>query len=155
MIGFGSLLPLTKIGFAAVAVLAVLLGVQTWRLDRCQQEFALFQERVRAEGEAAARRAKEIEERHRRIKDDADKQLASARARINDLSRQLRDARAGSGYLPAPAASAASTDRTCFDRTELERALRQLDEEVSGIVAEGDQARVALDAAREWAAKIR
>jgi hypothetical protein len=155
MIGFGTFGLLTKIGFAAAAVLAVLLGVQTWRLDRCQQGFARFQERVRAEGEAAARRAKEVEERHRRIKDDADKQLASARARINDLARQLRDARAGSGYLPAPAASAPSPDRTCFDRAELERALRQLDQEVSGIVAEGDQARVALDAVREWAARLR
>ena len=43
----------------------------------------------------------------------------------------------------------------CFDRAELEQALRRFDEGVTGIIGEGDADAVGLNSVREWAQTLR
>ena len=71
-----------------------------------------------------------------------------------DIER-LRKSRADTHYLP-PASTDTRCPETwaCFDRAELEQAIQRLDDGVSGIVAEGDQVRLKLDTAIQWANRL-
>lgn len=100
--------------------------------------------------EQARDRALKKAEDDRKAKGKSDEELKVARADNLSLSRKLRDARSRRGFLPSSAASAGSTQGITIIGTDLERALQQLDEGVSLLIAEGDQARVTLDAAKQW-----
>lgn len=136
------------LAFAGVSAYAY---VQSSRLASCKQEYARFQADVQAKGEAAAREAARIDAENARRKEKSDaerKRLLTINAGLAD---RLRDSRSGRGYVPEPAPGSASPDRAAFNRTELDAALRRLDAGVSGLIAEGDAARIGLDTAREWA----
>lgn len=143
--------------YAALAAGIALLGmgialkVQSARLASCKQEFAGFQAQVKALGDVAEAKAKATELADKAKKEKIDRENIRLRSGNADLARSLRDARAGSGYVPAAAPGARNPATACFDRPELERAVQQLDAGVSGVVEKGDQARIDLDAAREWA----
>lgn len=139
-----------------IAGLGIALKVQTSRLDAVKAEYAGFVAQVKAIGEAAEKAAKLKEAEDKKRKETADAQLTRSRrelAALGDAYRSLRDNRSRSGYLSAPASGASSPARACFDRAELERTLGQIDAVGSGIAAEGDQARIGLDSAKEWARK--
>lgn len=138
----------------AIAMLGVALKVQTSRLDACKADHAAFVAMVRMEGERAEKLAKEREAADKKKKETADADLKKARsdlAGVVDAYRGLRDARSRSGFLSAPAPGSASPERACLDRGELERTLERIDAVGAGIAAEGDQARIGLDAAKRWA----
>lgn len=138
----------------AIGVLVVALKVQTSRLDACKADHAAFVAMVRMEGERAEKLAKEREAQDKKKKETADADLKKARsdlAGVVDAYRSLREQRASRGFLPAPAPGSASASRACLDRAELERTLGEIDAVGSGIAAEGDQARIGLDAAKRWA----
>lgn len=103
------------------------------------------QAKERAEKQAASDRA---------AKEKADEDLKASRADAASLARRLRNARAASSYLPPASPGSASPSRAAFDRAELERAIQRLDAGVSGLIEEGDQARVGLDSAKRWAQDI-
>jgi len=147
-------------GFTIYVIIAALLAfvgmgvaikVQSSRLAACNAGFEVFKAEVKAKGDAAAAEAARIDAENAKRKEKADaerKRLLSANA---DLAARLRDARAGRGYVPEAAPGSASPDRAAFNRAELDGALRRLDAGVSGLIAEGDAARLGLDSAREWA----
>ena len=152
--------PLSPTAWLAVggALLVVGLGaavkIQTGRLDGCKADAAAFQATVRAEGLAAENAARIADLAHQKAKEQAD---ATAKKLLADnavLGKRLRDARASSGYVPPAAASARSPDTACFDRTELERAIGSLDAGVQSLVSQGDEARLKLSTAAEWAASL-
>lgn len=134
------------------AGLCLLFGiVQTHRLKAEKAAYSAFRADVRAKGEAAEKAAQEQVKRDQKAKESVDAQNRRLRAANDSLSRGLLDARTARGYVPAPSAGTGDPDRACFSRAELERALQQLDAGVSGLIGEGDTARVNLDSAKDWA----
>ena len=95
-----------------------------------------------------AARAKETEDRLRKDKSDVENMRTTARLRA-DIAR-LRQSNLSSGNLSSPTTSAASPNRTCFDPSKLDSALRILDAGVLGIVETGSQAVTDLDSAKLW-----
>lgn len=147
-------------GYAAIGAAVVIAGlglalkVQTSRLDAVRAEYAGFVAQTKAIGEAAEKAARLKESEDRKRKESADADLTRARrdlAGLADAYRSLREQRARSGFVPAAAPGAASPDRACFDRAELERTMERIDAVGAGIAQEGDQARIGLDAAKWWA----
>ena len=138
---------------ALLAVLATSLYIVHLRgsRDAIRAEYGTFVAKVRTDGEAAQKAAKAKESADRKRKDQADAENKRLRSTNAALARSLRDARSAGGYVPKPAPGAASPDRACFDRAGLERAIRQLDEGVSRLIEQGDQAVTDLDTAKEWA----
>ena len=57
-------------------------------------------------------------------------------------------------FVAAAPAGSRSPGLACFDRAELEQALRRLDAGISGLIAEGDAGAVGLNVGRRWAAGI-
>lgn len=129
--------------------------VQGLRLDALQSKYDGFVATTKAQGEAAEKLAKAKEAEHKREKEIADHEYQTTIAGLNADVKRLRDDRARAGYVPAAPAGSRSVELACFDRAELEQALRRFDEEVTGLFAEGDAGAVGLNAARSWAAGIR
>jgi len=145
----------------AIALTAGLLGagcawyVQGLRIDAVQAEFDSFVATTKAQGEVAAELALKRTAEDKRKKELIDNVYNLSVASLNADIKRLRDARASSRFVPAAPAAPGSTSSACFDRAELERTLQQLDSEVSGIVAEGDESALALNVARMWASDQR
>lgn len=125
--------------------------VQGWRLDAVRARFDGFVSTTRAAGEAAQKAAdiKESTDKNRKEQSDAENKRSLDRLRADN--QRLRDARAGGSFVPAATPGAGRADLACFDRPELEHALRGFDSEVQGLIDEGDEAAVNLDTARTWA----
>lgn len=75
--------------------------------------------------------------------------------RVADMQRTIDRVRRGanSSVLPATTGPAIANARICFDRTELDRAVREFTAEAAGLVAEGDTVRLKMDTAIEWGNK--
>ena len=129
--------------------------VQGWRLDSVQAKFDGFVATTKAEGEAAQKLADAQAAEDKRNKEKSDADYQNAIFGLRDDVKRLRDARASSGYVPAAPAGSRSPGLACFDRADLEQALRRLDDGVSSLVAEGDADAVGLNVARSWAADTR
>ena len=129
--------------------------VQGWRLDAVKAEYAGFAATVKAQGEAAKKLADATAAEDKRKKESSDHEYQITIAGLAADVKRLRDDRARAGYVPAAPAGSRSPGLACFDRAELEQALRRFDEGVTGIIAEGDTDAVGLNVARKWATGIR
>lgn len=148
-------LVLGAFGLGAVSAGGIVWKVQGWRLDAVQAKFDGFVATVKAEGEAAEKLAKAEAAEDKRKKEIADHDYQS---RIDSLvadNQRLRNERSRRGYVPAAPAGSRNPEIACFDRADLEQALRRLDEGISGLIDEGDADAVGLNVARRWAASIR
>lgn len=141
--------------YAAVAALVIGLGtavyIQTSRLDTVKTEYAQFKAETKVIGEQAKIAADRIDKTNKQNKETADASNQKLRTANATLTSQLHNNRAISSYVPPAPAGSSSPDTASFDRTELERAIQQLDAEIQGIIEEGDQARIDLDTAKDWA----
>lgn len=138
-------------GAAFVAGGGAAWTAQGWRLDAVQSRFDGFVSTTRAEGEAARKAKVAQESRDKFNKEQTD---ATTQRNLDTLradNQRLRNARTSGSYVPVTASTPDSPNRACFDRSELGTALQRLDGEVSGLVEEGSEAVVKLDAAKEWA----
>lgn len=135
-------------------VLVVGLGIQTKRVESCKAEAAAFVAQVEANGKAAQKAADAKIAADKANKERTDNETTKLRAANASLARQLRDSRAASSFLPTTGSPAGRPDAITFDRAKLERAIQQLDEGVSGVVARGDQAVIDLNLSLKWAQEI-
>jgi hypothetical protein len=112
---------------------------------------ARFEAATEALGQAAKLRTDAVIKADKLRKETADAEnnrtLDSLRADI----KRLRDNRASGNFLPAAPAGAGRPDLACFDRALLERAIRDLDKGVQGIVDQCSETTVNLDTAKKWA----
>ena len=76
-------------------------------------------------------------------------------AGLNADIKRMRDDRTRGRFVPAAPASSRNPGIACFDRAELEQAIRRLDSGVSGLLEQGDADAVGLNTARAWAGGIR
>jgi hypothetical protein len=144
---------LTGYAIIAAGVLFALMSAGLWIQTKRLERYASFAASVKAEGEAAKARAKQRELQDFLNKERADGAYMVEIDGLRDRLKRLRSGAGGGGNaVPAsPGGSSCPQGQACFDRAELERALRGLLAEVRGIVDEGSQIEAALKTAREWA----
>jgi len=128
---------------------------QGLRLDAVQAEYDGFVATTKAEGEAAKKLADATAAEDKRKKESSDHEYQTTIAGLNADVKRMRDARAGSRFMPAAPAGSRRVDLACFDRAELERTLRDFDTAIQGLVDQGSADAVGLNVARSWAAGIR
>ena len=148
----GQLLIYSWLAAAAVMlVMGIAIKVESSRLESCKTEHAAFQASVKAQGEVAIAKTKAEIERQAKLLKESEVNSAKAKSDLSVANKRLRDERARSSRVPAAPAGSAKPDLACFGRADLERALQQLDEGVSGLADEGDQNTLRLKMSREWA----
>ena len=125
--------------------------VQGYRLKAVQSEYNGFVSTTKAQGESAKKEAARQKAIDQSNKEQADHENQTTIASLRADIKRLRDARSGGGFVPAATAGASRPDLACFDRSELESALRDLDRGVQGLVDEGSETTVNLDTAKKWA----
>lgn len=122
--------------------------------DKAVKELADFVADVESKGKIAQARADAIKAADITKKEKADDELKKARtdaATANAGWLRERQKRADSGFVPGAAACPGVPTRAAFDRAELERALRDFDTGIQGLVDEGSGAIISLDNAKRWA----
>ena len=129
--------------------------VRGWRLDAVQAKFDGFAATVKVEGDTAKKLADATVAEDKRKKESSDHEYETTIASLRADVKRMRDDRARSRFVPTAPAGSRSPELACFDRAELEQALRRFDEEITGLFAEGDADAVGLNVARSWAAGIR
>ena len=147
------------IGAAFVIGLSSGAGGAWWlqglRLDAVQAKYDGFVATVKAQGEAAKKLADATAAEDKRKKESSDHEYQTTIASLRADVKRMRDARAGSRFLPAAPADSRRVDLACFDRAELERTIRDFDTAIQGLVDQGSADAVGLNVARSWAAGIR
>ena len=129
--------------------------VQGLRLDAVKAEYAGFVATTKAQGEAAKKLADATAAEDKRKKESSDHEYQTTIASLRADVKRMRDARAGSRFVPAAPAGSRRVDLACFDRAELERTIRDFDTSIQGLVDQGSADAVGLNVARSWAAGIR
>ena len=129
--------------------------VQGLRLDAVQSAFDGFVSTTKAQGEAAQREADAKTKADRQLKESSDHEYQTTIASLRADVKRMRDARAGSRFVPAAPAGSRRVDLACFDRAELERTIRDFDTAIQGLVDQGSADAVGLNVARSWASGIR
>lgn len=163
--GFIQLSPLAWGAIGAMIIIVALTAavkIQTSRLETAQGErdvarsqLATFKAETKRLGDEAARAAKAREAQDRKDKEKADAENKDLRRELDARRRQLRDRAnsAGGSLVPAPGPAPRSPDTVTFDRSLLDRALREYEAEVEGLIGEGAEAVIDLDTAKQWGKK--
>ena len=94
--------------------------VQGLRLDAVQA----FVATTKAQGEAAKKLADAQTAEDKRKKESSDHEYETTIASLRADVKRMRDDRARSRFVPAAPAGSRSPELACFDRSELEQALR-------------------------------
>lgn len=129
--------------------------VQGLRLDALQAKYDGFVETTKAEGEAAKKLAEAQAAEDKRKKESSDHEYETTIASLRADVKRMRDDRTRGRFVPAAPAGSRNPGIACFDRAELEQAIRRLDSGVSGLLEQGDADAVGLNTARAWAGGIR
>lgn len=139
----------------AVGTIILVLGMygQTMRVQRdiARNEYSDFRREVAIAAQHAAENALQKTIADEKRKEEADVENLRLNAALAAATRKLRDARASSSFVPAAASCPDRPTSAAFDRVLLERALRDFDSEIQGLVDEGSRAIVDLDTAKLWA----
>lgn len=139
---------------AVAALIALLAGYGvTMRAERdaARSEYSDYRRQVAVAAQAAAEEALKKTIADEKRKEEADANNLRLRADLDLLTKRLRDARASSNFVPAAASCPERPASAAFDRVLLERALRDFDSAVQGLVDEGSRAVIDLDTAKRWA----
>jgi Tfp pilus assembly protein PilV len=144
---------LSRLFWEAIVVAALLaaVGYQTMQKNIIKTEYAEYRTQVAQAAQAAAEQALKKTVEDERKKEAADAENLRLHAALDVTAKRLRDARRDSQFVPAAASCPDRPSSAAFDRTILERALRDLDTEVQGLVDEGSRAVIDLDTAKRWA----
>lgn len=137
------------LGFG-ILILGILLKLQTARLDDCKEEHEIFIVRMKAAAQEQEARTKAAIDLAQKDKDRSDANHKRTITRLERDVKRLRDSTRTS-VVPPAAPGSPSPERACFDRPELDRALRGFIDGTSRIAEEGAEAVVGLDTAKEWA----
>lgn len=130
-------------------------SVQGLRLDALQAKYDGFVATVEAQGVASSTLAVAAADQDKRNKENSNHEYQTRIASLDADVKRLRNERAHSYLVPAAPTASRNSSVACFDRADLEQALRRFDDGVSNLIAEGDSNAVGLDVAKSWAAGIR
>lgn len=122
--------------------------VQGLRLDALQSKHDGFVATTKAQGEAAKKEAEAKAKADRQLKESSDREYQTTIASLRADVKRMRDDRTRASFVPAAPAGSRSPGLACFDRADLDGALRRLDAGISGLIEEGDADAVGLNAGR-------
>ena len=143
--------------YAAIGAGVVILGltaalkIQSSRLETCRTEFAAFRLETKLIGDAQEKANREREAVDRKLKEKTDADHKTAVARLQRDIKRVRDLHARSSLAPEARPASRSPHLSCFDRAEFTGALRDYEAEIIGLLAEGAENTLSLDAAKAWA----
>lgn len=154
-----TLIPLWARALALLALVAAVWGHGAYtgyqhahgQTVALQAQFDTFKAETAALGKVAEANRIAVETADKARKEKADNENRSTLATLRADNKRLRDERSSGSFLPQASPTARSPDTITFSRSLLESALQRLDEGVSGLVGEGDEARINLDTAKIWA----
>jgi hypothetical protein len=112
---------------------------------------AKFEAATESLGLAAKQHAEQVAEADKLRKEKADAENKRTITSLRADVKRLRDERSRGNYVPPAPTGSRSPEIACFDRAQLERAIQQLDDRVSTMVARCDEATVNLNTAKRWA----
>ena len=148
--------------YGAIAAAVVIGGLSIWlkivRDDRdaIKHDFEQFKGVTKAIGQIYKDKAKRIEAEYKALTkrtDDAHKKdTADLRADADRLRKQLNS---GGGGLSGIPANPQRPDLACFERSQLDSAIRQYQSDLLGIAQKGAQATLDLDTAKSWVRELR
>lgn len=130
------------IAFGAVA-LAV--GGYVWYCERSKDQLAASKAIAEQQAIQNAKQAYRDLKNKERADENYERRINRLRADV----KRLRDSSAS--LLPPAPSGSPSPERACFDRTQLDAALRKFAGGASELVGEGAAAVEGLDVAKEWA----
>ncbi len=137
-----------------VGIYALLIGLVLGYVKGCTDEKvrgAKFEGAVAAVGAEQEKRARATGLINRQRQGEANAENSKLRNDYRLLVGRLRNERARSSLLPPAAPGTKRPQIASFDRAELDRALRDYETEVTGLLEEGDAARIDLDTVKKWA----
>jgi len=140
-----------KLGLVAAIVAAVYFFGHHQGYQGEHDKFVTFQAKVTALGHAQAAKVKAIESANQTLKEKYDAENKRLEHDNLDLAMQLLNSRTRGSYLPKAAPASKRPDAACFNRLQLESAIRSLDAGVQSLITKGDTAIIGLNAARGWA----
>jgi len=142
---------------AGLIILLLVISTYAWitssQLDAVTAEYNGFKATQKALGEAAIAKNAETEKQYNTLKKDTDNAITTLTLANDDLAKRLRDDRSRSRAVSIQTAFAGKPEATC-KAAELSAALQRLDDEVSTIARECDQAAGELSAVRDWALQV-
>jgi hypothetical protein len=146
----GSITLYAMLGMGAVIlVMGVLLKIANYRAEKWENAHKTFVAQTEAIGKLAAEKARAKEKSDLATKQKVDNENKSLRASLAAESQRLRDARAGSSFLPRAPSGTSGTTVTA-DRAKLEAALRDFDSAASRLIDQGDSAIADLNSGKAW-----
>jgi len=142
-----ALIALVAFGYARITYLKGELAAARHALAELKTE-------VESLGREAKIRNDGLMKAHKAAVEVADAKHLRDLALLSAELNRLRDEgdRARGSFVPPAASGAGRADLACFDRPQLELAIRGLVADVRGLVDEGSQAVVELNIAKVWAA---
>lgn len=139
----------------ALAAACLVIAVQTWRLDSLQEEHANFVAEVKAKGEAQEAKTKETVEKHNKLVKEKNDENATLHAQLDVAAKRLRDKNSSRSLVPPAPDTSRSPDRACFDRTELNGALREFTRGLDELIIACESRTIDLNTAKTWAQSIK
>lgn len=133
-----------------IAGLGIALKVQTNRLADKEALIAS----MKAIGEAQeAKTRKTIEENTKLVKEKNDEN-ATLHAKLGLTAKRLRDANSSRSIVPPATPAASRPELACFDRTELNGALREFTRGLDELIIACESRTIDLNTAKTWAQSI-
>jgi len=114
-------------------------------------DFAEYKTKVETLGEAQAKRTAETIKADKERKENADATYKTRIAGLNAELSKLRNSASASSLPAAPADTRCPKEWACFDRSELDDAIRDFTTETAAIAGKGETVRLMLTSAIEWA----
>jgi len=134
----------------ALSLAVIALKAQNYRLELSEAKFDRFAGEVETKGLAAAKEAKRIDDENAKRKEKSDAERKRLIIANNGLADRLRDNAARSS-LPEASGTSGIPETACFNRADLDAAIRKFTTGIAGIVTQGDGAVADLDNAKRWA----
>ena len=140
----------------AGALLGALIAwsIQSLRIDALQSQYDAFVDTAKAAGDIAQKQADARAEHDKQLKATSDANYQTAIDNLNADIARLRNARAGRNIVPPSPTNSRRPDLACFDRAELEQAVRNFDSGIQRLVDQGSANTIRLNAAAEWGRKL-
>lgn len=130
------------------------LTIEKNKYETLQTKYDKFVSDTKTIGEAAKKRAAQIDATNKKRKEVSDHAYETTIAKLHADVKRLRDSRARSNYVPSAPTGSSHPNFACFDRADLERAIQQFDTGVSRIVEKGDEATIGINVGRAWASQL-
>ncbi len=142
---------LDAIPYAVAGAIAFGAGGYILHCEHVKKDRAAFIADLESKAHDQKKRIAAIQAQNKDAKELADETEKKLRADLAATAKRLRDERSRSNILPPASPASKRPLLACFDRAELTGAIRVYEEGVAGLLGEGVEGAIALNAARLWA----